>query len=547
MGVSSMFLSKIRPRRGDDEGAALALVIGLMFVGLLITSLIMAAIVGGIGFTSAARSGVESQAAADAGVAVAQAGLEAGTCGSVAGLYKSAAGAVPAYSAQVWRADSTGSWVSGCPIGSSTQVKIVSQGTTSAAGVAGKKGNDKSRVEAVYSIPVVVSGIAATGAAVYAYSSTGFGGSGHLISVGGSQPDVLVKTGNVSCSGSSEGITDLVVNNGTLNISGSCNVAGNAWASGRATLSGGVTVAGNLVANGITISSGTVTKSAWSTLDLTMSGGSALVSQNATAKSLSMTGSARILGSAWIYGASSVSNSTIAGNLTTKTKSGTGATIGSTTIIAAGPGTSPYIAAAAPTVPDWVDFKYVQADWVGFGSATISGTCTTAQIVAAIATMNTGPGVLDARGCTNGFVLGGADKLTLKKDLAIIANKFALSGSAGLLSSGATRVWMINPDTTADNAPTCASGNSFSISGAVEIDPKIAYMIYSPCKVDIASSIHFNGQIFGGQVSLNGSGELGYVKVGLPGYDLTTGISTSAGATGGSNLTMVSQRNVTVG
>ena len=259
-----MFLAKLvrlaRRLRNEERGVALAAVIGLMVVGLLLTSLIVSSVIGGLGSTTAARAGVQSQASAEAGIAVAKVGFEAGTCSSqpTPGVYASAAGAVPMWSAKIfWRPLSGGSWVQGCPIVLQNQVRIVATGTAAAIGVSGQSAKDKSYVEAVYSL-------GGTGAAVYGYSSTGSTGNGTFVSVDGSTPAFFVRTGDVNCSGSISGMSDIVVQSGSLTTSGNCDIPGNAWSSGPMAITGSASVHGTAWSlSSITAAPGRITGARW--------------------------------------------------------------------------------------------------------------------------------------------------------------------------------------------------------------------------------------------------------------------------------------------
>ena len=259
-----MFLTRLlrlaRRLRSEERGVALAAVIGLMVVGLLLTSLIVSSVIGGLGSTTATRAGVQSQASAEAGIAVAKVGFEAGTClsQSTPGVYASAAGAVPIYSATVfWRPLSGGTWVQGCPTVLQTQVRIVATGTAAATGVASQSAKDVSYVESIYSLT-------GTGAAVYGYSSTGSTGNGTFVSVDGSTPAFFVRTGDVNCSGSISGMSDIVVQNGSLTTTGNCNIPGNAWSSGPMAITGSASVGGSAWSlSSITAAPGRIAGSIW--------------------------------------------------------------------------------------------------------------------------------------------------------------------------------------------------------------------------------------------------------------------------------------------
>ena len=60
---------------GRDSGSALIAVIGVMAVGLILTTLIATTLVGGMGYSTAARAGVQSHASADAGIVAARTAL----------------------------------------------------------------------------------------------------------------------------------------------------------------------------------------------------------------------------------------------------------------------------------------------------------------------------------------------------------------------------------------------------------------------------------------------------------------------------------------
>lgn len=313
-----MFLKLYRTRLAkENDGMALVAVVGLMSVGLLLTSLILGSIVGGVGYTSSTRAGVQSQAAAEAGIAAATVGLRAGTCGANSGLYQSATGETPVYSARIWSANSSGTWTQSCPISGTTQVKIVADGTAAALGVAGQSGNDHSKVEALFQNVAVPSTVLELGPAVYAYSSQGYSGSGTLVDPDGSGAAVMVRTGNVTCDGGAAAAADLVVNNGDLFINNGCVINGNVWVSGKVTVSGGTTVGGNIVASNVAISNGpSIGGSVWSTGPLsisntTLKNGASVIANGAT----NLTG-VTIPGSVYTTGALTIDGSTpIAGNV----------------------------------------------------------------------------------------------------------------------------------------------------------------------------------------------------------------------------------------
>lgn len=307
-----MFLKRsvIKLRR-DDEGMAMVAVVGIMAVGLLLSSLILGSIVNGVGFTSSTRAGVQSQASAEAGLAAATVGLRAGTCAANSGIYKSAVGAVPQYDARIWSQGASGTWTQSCPATGTLAIKIVSGGTAAALGVAGQSAGDKSTVEAIFTTEPQQSQLLELGPAVYAYSSQGYSGSGTLVSADGESASVMVRTGNVTCNGGSSATADLVVNNGDLSIVAGCVINGSVWASGKITVTGGATIAGSVVGADITITNGpSIGGSVYSSGPLTIKSTTLKNGASVIANGVTNLTDATIPGSVWTSGDLTLDGST---------------------------------------------------------------------------------------------------------------------------------------------------------------------------------------------------------------------------------------------
>jgi type II secretory pathway pseudopilin PulG len=546
-----MFLTIFKRHTSEqntERGSALVSVIGLMGVVAIIGILVSSVTVSAMGFTSSTRAAVQAQAAAEAGVDFVQASLASGTCQATFDPH-----VTPAFTATVYYSLQTvgDSWASGCPNGAPAQrIKIVSTGMAAAHGVAGNSSGNTRAVEAIYPAIVSNSLITGTGPAVYAYTSTGFSGSGTLLPVSGSLPSVRIKHGNVVCAGYSGVAGDLFAADGTLTMGGSCSVSGSVWASGALTVSGGgMTIGGDATASSMDLSGVHVKGNAWASGAVKVQWGT-VIDGRATGGSINLAGG-NIKGPVWTNGtaAFTVGGSHIDGSLTARALTGSGTVNGGTTIVPAGPGPGP-AAAAPPIVPNWVDFTFAAADWVGFTVITLpAGACTWDQFKAANTTLSGAPGVIDARACTNSITLSTAsEKLPVNNDLAIIGKTFSFGGSGGFSATSAHRLWLISPDTVADGQPTCPSGGGFTVGGGFTLDPLLSVMVYNPCHVDIVSGINWRGQVFTGNVTINGDAKLSYAPVGLPGYDLDTGTSTNAGAPGASMIgTQTSIRDVGVG
>jgi hypothetical protein len=564
------------PPASEQRGSALVAVMGVMAVGVILTTVLLASLVSGIGFTSSTRAGVQSQASADAGIAVAQMSLIKGTCttdtvgqGNANGRFVSDVDSPLIFDVQVQYSSGAGSAIDGCPPGTNVDVQIVSGGTAAAPGVSIERG-DNSTVVAEFSAASGSSTDPATGPAVFAYSSTGFTGSGSLVSVDGSTPSVMVKSGNTACGGGSDGGVDWVIEGGSLTMSGSCQIEGTVWATGTVTnnagtspaiggnvvaaaysagnsgtvegsvwssgltslSNGGARVKGNVVAGSVSITGGDVDGSVWTSGALSFSGGGNVITGNTESGTLTMSSSATTQGSSLVLGAANLNRATINGNLKAKSITIKSSTVGGTqTIVPAGPpaGPAPATAPPAPIVPNWIDFTYKKSDWAGFSEIVLTGNCAHQwwpvgnKLQEAIDSM-TGPTAIDTRGCTNGVQMDSSVQYTLNHDVAIIGENFDLTGGAKLNATKDVRLWLISEDKTPNSLPTCA-GRTFTVDGGFTITNNISTMIYTPCRANLGST-KWKGQLFAGEAYLDGAAELAFTPVGLPGYDLATGVAT---------------------
>jgi hypothetical protein len=612
---------RLRRLHQDEGGVALAAVIGLMLVGVVLSSLIITSVVTVLSTTTASRAGVQSEAAAEAGVDVALANLTSGNC-----LSSFSSATAPKYTATIYYSNaatlpsSTG-WTAGCPTAVSTYVKVHSVGTAAAGGEAHNTSQNTAAVDSIYSRPVATSTIVANGPAIFAYSSQDFTGSGTLLSPTGIA-NVFVKTGNVNCSGGAAAQGTIIVTGGNLALSGSCGATGNAIATGTVTLSGGVSIGGYAQGTAVSVNSGTVTGSIYSSGATTLSpavvggdivaGTTAYLTSSATvggslwagstftsaggtvngtasatgiiigsndkvqgndystgnvkitsggslmansySTSLTYNGSTN-LGAAYVNGASTL-NATANFPLYTKTYTGSGSNIHvqNPVVLAAAPATP--ATPAIPVIPAWVPFQYKAADWTGFSiyTFTTQAQCSVAGVQAAITSFSGGKGVIDARVCSAPLGLGtlhgeGGTKVYMANDLAIVTSKgFDLDGSSGFVSSKSApnaSLWLIQPDggTSTSTTPTCPSGSSFIMPGGFTFGSNISVMMFSPCEIDVSSGTIFTGQIFAGATQVNGSATVTYQAVGLPGYDLSTGLTTTVSTTT-NNWSLVLTRNV---
>ncbi|TFD66914.1 polymer-forming cytoskeletal protein [Cryobacterium ruanii] len=519
-----------------ERGSSLLAVIGLMAVTGIATLAIAGSTMTSLGVGSATRAGVQAQSAAEAGIDAALLKLTTATCAATFATADPVAAVTISQSISA----TDNSWTAGCPIPSSLRVKIVATGKAEDLGVGGNTTGDHRTVEAIYAYVPASTGTPGTGSALYSHNFGTFAGSSQLNSVDGSEPVVQVRHDNVTCDvtdTASTGIlnADVVIADGGLEVGASCQVVGDVWATEPIYLHASAQVTGNVVAPSVRfIESSIIHGSVWTT-GATVLETSAWIKGSVTAGSLSMINSAKIDQNAWSTGATTIGHTTnvITGHLTTKslTNSGPGVITGGATVVPAGPGPgSP--PAAAPVVPDWVDVGFDITDWPGFQVATMNHGCKLADIQAA-ANLFTGPGIIDARECPQGvFLKENTVHLSLPNDLAIFASRFEIGLDAQIDAPGASarKLWLITPDETADNLPTCksASGNS-DIEQSFIVQAPVTAMLYTPCSIGLSFSAQWRGQLYGGTVGTAGSAMLHYAPVGIPGTDLTTGATPGFG------------------
>ncbi|SDS15629.1 hypothetical protein [Microterricola viridarii] len=536
-----MFLNRFRVvirSASEERGSVLMGVIGLMAVTLIISAVIAASTINALSFTSATRAGVQSVSAAESGINQAVADVQTGSC-PTGGIYSS--NTDPVYTVQLsWSTHTdlaSATWTMGCPTSAAQILRIESTGEAAVSGVVGNDTGDVSTVEAIYRMTLPAAGVPATGAAVYAFSSAGFSGSGTLTSSTGTIASVQIRNGDVACSGASPTYADIVVANGKFTGSGSCTVAGSVWASQSVAISGGVKIGANAIA-GTTMdiqSDGKIGGSVWAPTSVKISWGGE-VAQNANSNSSIILAGGNVKGTVWSNNSTTWSGGglSINGRIITRTLTGSGTAHGGVTQGLAWPGVGP-TAPPAPTVPNWIEFNYDLADWNGFLVRTLTGACNYTALKTAIDSLGAAPGVIDARACTGAITLGGDDKITLSSDVAIFAKGYSLGGSAGFLADSPRKLWLIVPDELDNGLPTCVSGRNFTVGGGFilgAVPPaaqNISALVYSPCESNITSGIHWRGQLYGQFTKIDGNAKLMYSPVGLPGVNMDTGDPVSPG------------------
>lgn len=482
-----------------ERGSVLMSVIAVMAVTLIIALVVASTTIQALGFTSATRAGVQSEAAAVSGIDAALMSVLNNSCAADSepgrpGVLKAAsigsAAAGSSYSARyqvtVKVRTGAGAFLTGCPSSSATAVKLISEGTASAKGVAGNTTNDTHKVEALYTSAAPSGG----GAAIYSYVAGNISNVTLSSAPGVGAADVFLKTGGFLCNratipgnvllegGANPDLAPFPLKAGEAYIGDNCRISGSLWAPGN-----------------ISFNNGTV-------------GGDVFSGRNVAAWSNRVTG--------FIHAAGTISDGNPARNR---------------------PNT-PY--APPRTVPDWQDFTYVPAqwtdagytglkDWVGAGFCDASTNTVGVKNYLEGLTANT---VIDARGCPALLLNNAGLNIRLRADIAFIAPGLVKLENGLRVSSadGAKHHFLIlTPDAnpTANRRPdkpaVCTDDiKGSTLSPSVTIEPEISALVYTPCTI---TNTHagWRGQFYGGRVDVDSSVSLVFDTPSVPGLDLSGG------------------------
>jgi cytoskeletal protein CcmA (bactofilin family) len=575
-----MFLGKIKTKvhtAGKNQGGSVLIaVVGVMAAGLLVALLIASVLASAFSFSSTTKADVQSQAAAEGGLAVALAGLEtSGNCELAGGVYQSSG--TPNYRATVWRSLDGVTYTLGCPVSTTTRVRIIATGTAAAPGILGATANNQKYVEAVYSYGASGTGGNSPGMAMYSYSA-GQLDTYQVLSPGGQGGHVGIRTGNFACTGPTIVDGNVQVAAGSASLTNDCSVRYSLTATGTIALTsrsaiwgdatssgGGVSVGnstswvgGNIYANGSVTTNGGVSGSIEAVGAVTLVQGSnvsgsiragSTVAIQAylggdvnTPGNLSMVSPGRVVGNVRIGGTLSYNGLTNAAAATALKA----ANMVGGTIIYGQSGISTPTPKPAPVVADWVDVSYTYSDWQanGFQSEITWPSALGCRLGDSSSTNPSGvlypfyqqlknlsqPTVVDARGCSS---VAGRITLALHTDVAFIANDFNLDQLL-ISSADATthRIWFISPDAQPTQAgPQCSKkGGGFAINTTSTISDGVVAMAYAPCSIAINNGTTWRGQLYSGD--MNGGGgvrQLYYLPIGIPGSLIGGGTAPPSG------------------
>jgi len=174
-----------------------------------------------------------------------------------------------------------------------------------------------------------------------------------------------------------------------------------------------------------------------------------------------------------------------------------------------------YEQAAANNVPDWNEFykrNECQSD-ITRDSYSLGGNIKSPG----------GATIIDARTCSNGVRMRNIN-LELRGDLVIFAKSFNFTNSVNVSSAPGNnyKLWLIVPDTNPNGVAECSGGaGSIEINSQVKfIGPSLETFIYSPCDVNISNDISLHGQVYGRSVKMQNNLNVTYRGIGVPGVDL---------------------------
>ncbi len=558
-------------RQKPDHGSVLVAVVGVMAAALLISVVIAAVLSSAFTFSSSTRAGIQAQAAAEGGIAAALAGVNTnGNCEANSGVYQSSV--PPIYRATVWRSNDGVTWSIGCPISSTTKIRIIASGSAQSPGVLNASANNQIFVEAIYGYGAASAGGNTPGLAMYSYS-IGQLDTYQLLSPGGQGSDVGIRTGNFACTGPTIIDGTVKVQQGGANLTNTCVINYSLFTSGSVQLStysrvlgnvtssgGGVTlsnsttlIAGDIFANGAVSTNGGVGGSIEAVAGVavvqgaTVSGSiragsnvsiSAPVGGNVTTPgNLTMVSTARVGGNILVGGTLSFGH--LNGAAAAAALKSQGLVTG--TISYGQAGLQAPVAKPAPIVPDWIDVSYSFADWQASGFSTELGwpSALGCRLGDSSSTSPSGvlypfyqqlkslsqPTVIDARGCAS---VDGNVSLPLRTDLAFIANAFSFDTlNVTAADSGIHHIWFIIPDAQPSVAgPQCTKkGGTFAINSTSTIGTGVEAFAYASCSIAINNGTVWQGQLYSGDMSGGGGlRELHYIPMGIPGSSIGGGV-----------------------
>ena len=236
-----MLLKRLREVR-DEQGAALAAVLGLMLLLSLISITVLSVSISSNAFATATRASVQSRAAAQAGLDAVFAAVNRGsfTC--------SAASAVtPLYSATAVYTDKTGAPLTcggGVVTGRPVKAVVTSTGTASAKGIQATNG-DSATATATFVI-TITNPPSSLQHALFGDKDVLLNNSTALLeSAAGLNDASVYSNGSINCQTKFK-VQGTMVTAGNVNIANTCNTTGYIWAGGNVMISQSASIGGDV-------------------------------------------------------------------------------------------------------------------------------------------------------------------------------------------------------------------------------------------------------------------------------------------------------------
>lgn len=532
-----------------DSGVALPMVLLVFVVGVALISAFLVAITGSFQVTATTKAHVQAQAAAEAGInTVVAAAMSADPCAATGPVTGTDPKFTATFSCNAGKDLLTITSTGTAPNGQSRKVQaVVALQDTSAPPTEGGPG-----LFYTYGMATRLNG--------YVFDDVN---SEVGIDVFAGSAGVYASTGDINCGAGSVFPSDIYTAVGGLQLDSGCLVQGNAYIGGTAKVNGG-TIEGDLLApkNVNHTITGVIGTTGTATGGNIFTGGTVTVNRGTVHHSVTAAGS----------GKSTLGSGEIKGNFVYKGSYDTwGGNIVRGTISQNAGITAPTL----PPIPGWQDVAFVPDNtsspskaWrdAGFKLTTVTSSADCKKWsgngadVTALASTLTSNMIYDIRACTGGFDTnaGGANKtVSIPSDIAIIANKWYLSGTKFSSSNGEKHtVFLITPDSRpATVGPQCDSPAAKSeLLNGTTVDPKIAVYIYTPCEMNFNGG-QFRGQVYAGKIAFGGGVKVAFAPRNVPGYDFGEGYNpvgsggsgsgSGSGATTGSYVDKIlSQRNI---
>lgn len=378
----------------------------------------------------------------------------------------------------------------------------------------------------------------------------------------GAEGNIIFANGNFGCNNNPIIDGDVVIMNGSANITNYCRIEGDLIASGNVHLDSYSFIGGNVYAGG----NFSMTNSSRVNGNVEAKGSLNVSSNPTILGSLTSTSTAQAyfynarVGSIHVNGTINGQALTVNGNLTAK---GTGTsqlapTVNSTGRIAVGGNISTWSGGPtatlgvftnqnlhSPTVnepkelaPDyfkWTEYDYDPSQWqqAGYTIVNKTGSCDYQNNAALRNEVNnyTVPTVLDLRNCSNLRLYN--VNFNLRTDLTMITNGFNDNRLTITSRNGQPiRFNIIVPDMNpADNRPTCHWSQSNLGLYQFAMGSNVEGSIYTPCQVSLGGPPStINGKVYSGSLAYSGSGlTINHSNPTLPGLIIEPGTAVGGG------------------